>query len=200
MGRSDPALVATVLDAVDRANAEGPESVTVDGIVRPKEVVHAERMTYWLHVLDPDPTSAQRIAARAHHFRRWAVPRVDYPEGRAGYLRWRRDQKARHVREVGDLLVDLGADGDLVARVGVIVAKEGLGRDPQVQTHEDALCLVFLEQQFADLATQLGDERTVEVLRRTAAKMSPAALSLASGLPMSPQGRGLLERALAPDT
>ena len=200
MGRSDPALVASILDAVDRANAEGPESVTVDGITRPKEVVHAERMTYWLPVLDPDPTAAQRIAARAHHFRRWAVSRVDYPEGRAGYLRWRRDQKARHVREVGDLLKGLGADDDLVARVGVIVAKDGLGQDIEVQTHEDALCLVFLEQQFADLATQLGDERMVEVLRRTAAKMSPAALSLASDLAMSPQVRVLLERALAPET
>ena len=50
------------------------------------------------------PSDALRIAARAHHLRRWEVPRSSYPEGRAGYLRWRRDQKARHAREVADVL------------------------------------------------------------------------------------------------
>ena len=40
------------------------------------------------------------LAARAHHLRRWELPRDSYPVGRAGYLRWRRDQKAapRHGR------------------------------------------------------------------------------------------------------
>ena len=44
---------------------------------------------------DPAATEAQVLAARAHHLRRWVVPRTSYPEGRAGYLRWRTDQKRR---------------------------------------------------------------------------------------------------------
>lgn len=191
-------LLAAALAAVDEANAADPEAVVVDGVARPREVVHAERATHWLHVLDPDATPAQVIAARAHHLRRWEVPRSDYPAGRAGYLRWRRDQKARHAADVGQILRDLGAEPALVERVGAIVAKEGLGRDPQVQTHEDALCLVFLERQLDPVADQLGDEHTVDVLRRTIGKMSPAAVAVAAGLPLSVHGRTLLEAALAP--
>ena len=73
---------------------------------------------------------------------------------------------------------------------GQIVRKQGLGRDPAVQTHEDALCLVFLETQYDELAERMGDDKTIEILRKTAAKMSPAGLAAAQGLPFSPEGRG----------
>ncbi|MCB0971923.1 MAG: DUF4202 family protein, partial [Acidimicrobiales bacterium] len=72
------------LAAIDAANAEDPVKLDVDGRARPKEVVHAEVVTRWLAVVDPDADDLQRLAARAHHLRRWAVPRTDYPEGRAG--------------------------------------------------------------------------------------------------------------------
>jgi hypothetical protein len=44
----------------------------------------------------------------------------------------------------------------------------------------------------------MGEEKTVEVLRRTAAKMSPAALGRLDELPLSAEGRALLARATAP--
>ena len=106
--------------------------------------------------LDPDVDEARLLAARAHHLRRWVVPRSTYPEGRAGYLRWRRDQKRRHAEEVGAILAEVGYPTEVVERVGAIVRKEGLGSDPAVQVHEDALCLVFLETQAADVAADLA--------------------------------------------
>ena len=45
------------------------------------------------------------------------------------------------------------------------------GRPDPFQVHEDALCLVFLTTQFDELADKLGDDRTVDVLARTLAKM-----------------------------
>ena len=74
--------------------------------------------------------------------------------------------------------------------------KQGLGSDPAVQVHEDALCLVFLRTQFDDLAERLGEDKTIEVLRKTAAKMSPAALAAAQTLPFSASSAALLTRAL----
>jgi len=195
-GTDDPRLVAA-LAAIDAANAEDPERLAVDGHYRPKELVHAERVTHWLHRLVAEPSPAQVLAARAHHLRRWELPRTGYPAGRSGYLRWRADQKKRHVAAVGDLLRSAGFADEVTARVGEIVAKRGLGSDPEVQAHEDALCLVFLELQYDDLAAQLGDERTVEVLRKTLPKMSPAAVELAAGLDLSDHGRALLTRAIA---
>ncbi|HMQ27166.1 MAG TPA: DUF4202 domain-containing protein [Acidimicrobiales bacterium] len=182
--------------AIDAANTDDPNTLVWLGEERPKELLHAELMTRGVRRLDPEPSETQLLAARAHHLRRWALPRDGYPEGRAGYLRWRKELNRRHQADVAAILADLGYDPIDVARVQEIVGKVGLATDPQVQTHEDALCLVFLQTQFTGLADRLGDERTVEVLRRTLAKMSPRGRSEALELGLTPRERALVERAL----
>lgn len=187
---------ARAIAAIDAANAGDPNTIVVDGVERPKEQAHAELMTEWVERLDPDADEAQLLAARAHHLRRWSVPRSSYPEGRAGYLRWRTGLKRQHAEEVAAILTDAGYEDTVVDRVRDIVAKRGLGTDPAVQTHEDALCLVFLRTQFDELADQLGDDHTVEVLRKTLDKMSDLGRRTALDQPLSAHGRALLERAL----
>lgn len=182
------AAVESALGAIDAANSDDPN--LVDG--RPKELVHAERMTHWLGVLDPGADAAQRLAARAHHLRRWTRPRSDYPDGRAGYLRWRRDARAMHARELDRLLDTHGVASGVRADAVDIVAKKGLGTDPRVQTHEDALCLVFFELQGVSTAGQLGD-RAGAVVAKTLAKMSDAGRSLLAGADLDPAVRALIE-------
>jgi hypothetical protein len=189
--------LARALDAIDAANAGDPHTIMIDGVSRPKEFAHAELMTRWVRTLDPDCSDEQLLAARAHHLRRWTIPRDRYPDGRAGYLRWRTALKRQHADDVGEILRGAGYDDDLVARVQAIVSKQGLGRDPAVQVHEDALCLVFLETQLDELAGKLGEVKTIDVLQKTAKKMSPAGLQAALGLRFAPDAAALLERALA---
>lgn len=187
--------LSAALAAIDEANADDPHTIEIDGDVRPKEQAHAELMTEWVQRLDPDADDAQLVAARAHHLRRWALPRTDYPEGRAGYLRWRAAQGKRHAAEVADLVTAVGYDDAFAAEVSAIVAKGGLATDPRVQTHEDALCLVFLETQFDELADKLGDDHMVEVLAKTLAKMSPAGRRVAQDLDLGDRAAALLEAA-----
>ena len=182
--------------AIDAANADDPNTIEVRGRVRPKELAHAELMVEWLDRLDPDADDAQRLAARAHHLRRWSLPRASYPDGRAGYLRWRTALRKQHAEEVAGILEEVGYDGDTIARVQAIVRKEGLGSDPGVQAHEDALCLVFLETQLAALVDDLDDGKMLDVIKKTAAKMSLPALALVADLPMRESDRALIERAL----
>jgi hypothetical protein len=182
--------------AIDAANADDPETIVIGGQARPKEQAHAELMTSWVQRLDPDATDAQLLAARAHHLRRWSIPRSSYPEGRAGYLRWRTALKQQHAAEVGEILTAQGYDHDTIERVQQIVRKEGLGTDPTVQTHEDALCLVFLETQLLDLARDQGDDKTVEIIRKTVRKMSERGLAAALELGLPPSGAALVARAL----
>lgn len=195
----DSDRLVRAIAAIDAINAADPVRLVVDGEDRPKEVVHAERVTHWLGVLDPDASEAQVLAARAHHLRRWVSPRSSYPEGRAAYLRWRTDQKKRQAAEVAELLAGLGYDEETIERVATIVAKQHLASDPDVQTHEDALCLTFLELQLDAVSEQLGNEHTVQVLRRTARKMSPAGLAAIASVPLSERGRALLAQATAAD-
>jgi hypothetical protein len=183
--------------AIDAANADDPNTIVVDGRRRPKEQAHAELMTRWVEALDPDPSDAQLLAARAHHVRRWTVPRSDFPEGRAGYLRWRTRLGRLHAELAAEIVADVGYPTDVTERVGEIITKKRLATDPQVQTHEDALCLVFLETQFADVASRLGPDKTVDVVAKTIAKMSPRGIEIAGGLVFGDDEAELLARALA---
>ena len=182
--------------AIDASNADDPETLVVRGARRPKELAHADLMVEWVRRLDPDATKEQLLAARASHLRRWSLPRSSYPEGRAGYLRWRTALRKQHAAEVAGILAGAGYDDATIERVAAIVGKVGLGKDPAVQVHEDALCLVFLETQLATTAEQLGDDKAVDVLAKTAAKMSDAALALVAELDLTPAERELVDRAL----
>lgn len=193
----DPERFRRAIAAIDAANAADPVRMEFDGAAHAKELLHSRLMTAWLSRLDPGAGEAQHLAARAHHFRRWTRPRDDYPEGRAGYLRWRAAAKRRHAEEVGELLVAEGYDGELVERVGRIIRKEGLGDDAEVQVHEDALCLVFLQTQLDDLADQVGEDEMVRILERTIPKLSGAGVQAAMTLELGDRGASLLARAAA---
>src|SRR5690606_23738600 len=104
----------------------------------------AEMMTRWVARLSPDASEALHLAARAHHIRRWEVPRNTYPEGRQGYLQWRSDLHGVHAGHAAAILREHGYDEAMIDRVGAIISKRGLRRDPEVQVFEDALSLVFL--------------------------------------------------------
>ena len=185
---------ARAVAAIDAANADDPNTIVVHGEERPKELAHAELVSEWVVALRPDASEVLRLAARAHHLRRWTVPRTSYPEGRAGYLRWRRDLHEQHAREVGEILGREGYDDETVARVQDLVRKRGLGKDAEVQTLEDALCLVFLETQFDELAARMDAEKLDGVVDKTLKKMSPDAIARVGDLDLTPEARARLAR------
>src|SRR5690606_189424 len=122
--------LAAAIAAIDAANAEDPNVIVVDGVGRPKEQAHAEMMTEWVRRLDPDCSEEQLLAARAHHLRRWTVPRDAYPEGRSGYLRWRTALKQQHAEDVAAILRRVGDGGESAERVQRVIREQGLGREP----------------------------------------------------------------------
>lgn len=190
------------IEAIDVANADDPNTLDVRGERRPKELAHAELVTDWVRRLRPSAGEELLLAARAHHLRRWAVPRSDYPQGRPGYLQWRRDLHSRHADDVGRLLSEAGYDEPTITRVQALVAKRdqparGVSDDPDVRALEDALCLVFIETQFRALADQFDDdEKMIDVVRKTLRKMSPQGIAAASKLPLAERDRALIDRVV----
>jgi hypothetical protein len=194
---SDPERFQRAITAIDAANAADPNLLDTPQGRRPKELVHAELLTDRVRQLQPDPSEPLLLAARAHHIQRWMIPRSSYPEGRSGYLRWRRDLHRYHADEAGHILDQVGYSPQTITRVQQIVRKERLTLDPEVQTLEDALCLVFLQLQLDETAGRVADdEKMVQVLRKSWRKMSPAGREFALGLDLSEEGRELVRRAL----
>lgn len=168
---SDSGGVAESRAAIDAANAADPRNHDSE----PLALAQGRRAEEWVVRLDPEASDALRLAARAHHLRRWALPRSDYPEGRAGYLRWRRAQRERHARDLAAILDEARVDGSVAARATQIVTKRGLGSDPEVQTFEDAVSLTFLETELRPVLDRLDDDtKAADIVAKTLAKMSAA--------------------------
>ena len=184
-------------DAFDRANAADPNLESVDGQSVPKELIYGRRMSDWLERLCPDASEALRLAARSQHLERWVTPRAGYPEGRTGYLTWRRDLKRYHAERAGEILTQLGYDGEVVARVQALIRKERLKRDEEAQVLEDVVCVVFLAHYFADFAAKHADDKVIAILRKTWAKMSPLGREAALGLSLPEPMAALVSEALA---
>lgn len=190
--------LTAVLAAIDDANAKDPNRAAGDGGDRPAELVYAERMSRCLDRLYPDASDLLRIAARGQHIERWTSPRSDFPMTREGYLRWRSELKRYHADRVGALMAEAGYDSDDIQKVKALILKQRLKRDPEAQALEDVVCVVFLEDYFADFAAKHDDAKVVDILRKTWAKMSPHGRDAALTLSLPQEARRLVETALAP--
>ncbi|HUF76726.1 MAG TPA: DUF4202 domain-containing protein [Longimicrobiales bacterium] len=195
---SDPRLVEAI-ERFDAAHREDPRALELDGETVPWSVHYHRRLAHWVHRFDPDASVALRLAAACQHIRRWQIPRTDYEAGRRGYRRWRSDLAKMHADIARKVLADVGFEEETIARVETLLRKSGLARDAEVQLFEDAICMVFFENEYVDHAAKHDDEKLVAILRRTWAKMSEAgrraALELAAELPERP--RRLVEAATA---
>jgi tRNAThr (cytosine32-N3)-methyltransferase len=178
---------------IDAAHAADPQRAA-DG--RPAELVYADRMEAWAARLADPASPALRLAARAQHLERWLVPRATFPDGRAGYLAWRRSLYTRQAERARELLLAAGVAAEEAADVATWVSKTGLRTNPGTQVLEDAACLVFLENEIGAFAARHADyprEKFVDILRKTWRKMSPAAQAAAAALPL-PDGIAALVR------
>jgi len=183
----------------DELNAADPVREIENGQERPRLLLQAERLTTWVARLDPSASEALRLAARCQHLERWKIPRTDFPEGRVGYLRWRTKLGQFHAARAAEVLSSVGYDDDLIGRVDRIVRKQGMTTEPDTQTMEDALCLVFLEHELDAFMKKYPDEdKAVDILRKTWGKMSARGHDAALALPLGHAAKALVGRALAP--
>lgn len=187
------------IELIDRANSEDPSREIWQGEEVPKELLYSRHMSRWLAKLDPAPSAARQLAARAQHIRRWTVPREDYPEGREGYLRWRKFLYRFHADQAAAILREAGYDAATIEAVRQMIGKEGIKRNADVQLIEDVACLVFLEHYFPPFAEKYDEDKLIDIVRKTWKKMSEQGQQAALGLQL-PEGLGrVVAKALGPD-
>ena len=186
-----------MLDQLDWLNRDDPNTDTVNGVAHPRELLYAQRLSDWARRLRPDASDALQIAARGQHVQRWTIPRQRYEMNRQGYLRWRETLKAFHIETVSGIMRAAGYDEAEVARVARIMDKRHLAEEPESQALEDALCLVFLEFQFADLRRKTEAGKMREIVRKTWAKMSEQGREAALKLPLAEEDKRFLQEVLS---
>jgi hypothetical protein len=188
----DAKKFTAALRRFDEENSRDPNSENS----QPRELLYAQRLTNWVLKHHPNASEELRLAARCQHICRWEIPRDSYPMTRAGYLKWRADLKKFHAQKSGEILREVGYDENAIRRVQDLNLKKNFPSDPETRTLEDALCLVFLEFQLADLAAKTADDKTINALQKSWGKMTEAARAEALKLNYGEREKTLLQRAL----
>ena len=193
---SDAARFREAVRRFDELNAADPNREIVDGSPQPRELIHAQRLSDWVITLAPDASEVLRLAARSQHLCRWEIPRASCEMTRAGYHQWRTRLKKFHAEKSAGVLRAVGYPEEIVTRVQDLNLKKNFPADPESRVLEDALCLVFLQFQFADLARKTDAEKVINALRKSWQKMTPLGHDHALKLYYGARERELLERAL----
>lgn len=194
---SDPKRFLKTIGEIDLLNDDDPTRIALDGHNVGYEVYFSAQLTRWVLKLAPEASEALMLAARGQHICRWMIPREDYVRDRAGYLKWRADLKKFHAHKMVTLLQSMGYDQEVQDRVAALNQKKGLNTDPECQVLEDALCLVFLEKQFAQFSEKTDEEKMIGILQKSWAKMSEAGRNEALSLDLNEACKALVGKALA---
>jgi Domain of unknown function (DUF4202) len=181
----------------DEENSRDPNREVVNGMEQPRELVYAQWLTEWVLRLCPDASEHLRLAARCQHLRRWEVPRNSYPMTRIGYLQWREGLKKFHSQRAGEILKEVGYPEETIKSVQKLNLKKDFPKDPETRVLEDALCLVFLEHQFADVAAKKEEDKMLNAVQKTWKKMTEQARAKALELSYGEKEKKLIEKALA---
>lgn len=186
---------------IDKKNSQDPHNEVSGGKTYPKELLYSERMTKQLLEFEPEASEELQIAARAQHICRWQTPREDYPMTRIGYLNWRNDLKKKHAEITEEILEEVGYNQEFIDRVAFLIQKKKIKKDQETQALEDVICLVFLQYYLTDFEAKLKednkDDKMVDIIRKTWAKMSPKGHEAALKLALPDKTAALVTRALS---
>lgn len=180
----------------DDYNRKDPNVFIWDGNSYPRELFFAIKLHEWVLKLSPQAGEALLLASKCQHIGRWEIPRDSYPGGRDSYLKWRRDLAAFHAEKATEILEQVGYDEETISRVRRIVLKQKIKVEPEVQTIENALCLVFLEFQYEEFYTRYPAEKVVNILKKSLLKMDGHGHEFALALSFSEEGLSHIREAL----
>lgn len=185
------------ISLIDKANKKDPNTEVYKGETFAKEYIYGVRMSNRLDVFMPNAPESLKLAARCQHICRWEIPRNTYPMDRVGYLTWRNDLKKLHAQKASEILTEVGYDNETIEEVKFMLLKKQLKKNELTQALEDVICLVFLEFYFDDFAVKHSDEKIIDIVQKTWAKMSENGHKAALQLPYSKNGLALVQKALA---
>lgn len=183
-------------EAFDNYNKQDPFVFTWEGVSYPQEYFLALKLHEWVLKLDPNAGEELLLASRSQHIGRWESPRETYPMDREGYLKWRKDLAHFHADKAADIMRRVGYSEDTIERTRQIILKQKIKVDNDVQTMENALCLVFLQFQYEEFLHKHSPEKVVNILRKSLLKMDAHGHQFALGLKYSELGMQYINEAL----
>lgn len=163
-----------VIRNISKINRTDPNLISGE----PKELLYSKRMLDTLIKFLPDADDDLKVACYGQHIKRWAYPRSNYPEGRVGYLKWRKELYTIHADLVIKTIEEAGGNKAFIESVKDIMVNKVSG-DSHSQPLEDVACLVFLSYYLEDFIKKHDKEKLIYIIKKTWNKMSNRAHKMA---------------------
>ena len=193
---NNSSIIQCAVQKFDQENQQDPNTEFHAGQAYPKEWLYAQRMTEWLLKVAPDASEVLQLAARSQHICRWTIARGSYSMDRQGYLRWRTDLKNFHAEKAAEIMEECGYDAQTIERVQSLIKKQRMKTDPESQTLEDVVCLVFLDFYFGEFAKKHDEQKVISIIKKTWRKMSEQGHQWAKSIELDNTSRQLMDQAL----
>jgi len=164
------------IELFDELNSKDPNREILGRKERPKELLYAERVSTMLNNYELNPSEALQLAARCQHIQRWKIERENFPMTKLGYYQWRKNLRDFHAKTAKTILRKVGYGNDVINRVSSLVKKEGLQSDREVQTLEDVVVMVFLEnylEAFIHSHSYFDETKIMDIVSKSLRKMTP---------------------------
>lgn len=186
------------IQAADELYTQDPQTEEHLGEEFPKEYLYALRMVEMLQWYYPQADEAHLFAARTQHICRWEIPRAQYPDGKAGYHKWRTFLYTYQADKATELLKVAGWDRESIDRVYAMVSKKGLKSNSDTQLIEDVICLVFIQHYVEVFAQRYTDDipKLYSIIQKTWKKMSDKGHEAALRLDIPADLQALLKEAI----
>lgn len=142
--KQDPLYIARQAHSTGSSSTAKSDITKDDGSldddeVKQDELAYADAMERWITTLINDTPNAESriaeikggrdiliLAARCQHLERFKSARSSYPEGKAGYLKWRRDLYTIQSNRAKELLIQAGVSEEEGENVRIWVSKTDL--------------------------------------------------------------------------
>lgn len=183
-------MINTAIQLINKVLKEDPKG---------EALIYSQQCFEWLKKLNPNYTEEQEIAARCQHFRRWDIPREDFPMDKKGYYQWRIKLYTYQAEKAADILLKVGYPEEFIHEVKCMIAKKDLRKSENSQLIEDVACLVFLEHYIADFASSkdYSEKKWIKIIQKTWGKMSDKAHKFALEINYPSPILALIQKALA---
>lgn len=162
-------------------------------------LIYSQQCFDWLKKMNPKFSEAQEIGARCQHFRRWDIPREDFPLDKKGYYQWRIKLYSYQADKTAEVLKKVGYSDEFVEEVKNMISKKDLRNNINSQLLEDIACLVFLEHYITPFASSkdYSEEKWIKIIKKTWSKMSDKAHKFALKINYPAPILVLIQKAIA---
>ena len=177
-------------------NQNDPDKKIVNGQEVGENVLYSQRMGEWQEKLYPEIDDTVKLAARAQHICRWELKRADFPEGKAGYFKWRTTLAKLHAEKLSAIMTECAYSEEEIERAATACQKKNFKNNDDSQCVEDCACMVFLNYYFDDFIAKHEDEKLIDIVQKTWGKMSEKAHEAALQLDLSEKALSIVKAAL----